>query len=288
MKIPKTALFLAMIFVCVIIAYSFVDKVSEKNTSIAQNQATTDKNQKPTVSNSAADKQDPTEKANSFSVQKVVGEVQDIPNATTDMIIKGKNYLLTQVNHRIRQLRPFKDNFEKMANLNDSERKNLVTELNAEIAMFEALKPEISQSATKGDVKNVADKVKAVWLKSRLSVERAEESVLVSKENQLVADADVASTSIQKRIDTIKAAGKDAKAYEKLLAAYSKKVASAKQDMGSAKEKSNAVASASTDDEKEKLVKGKDLLLSSSQENIRDAYKLLKEGAREDFAQRFK
>ncbi len=287
MKNPK-ALFLAMIFACVIIAYSFLGKDSVKNTSIAQNQATPDKSQEPTVSNPAADNQDPTEKTNSFSVKKVVGEDQDNPNTTTDMTIKGKNYLLTQVNNRIRQLRPFKDNLEKMANLNDSERKNLVAELNAEIDMFEALTSEISQSATKEDVKNVADKVKAEWLKSRRSVERAEGLVLVTKGSQLVSDADAAAKGIQKRIDVLKAAGKDAKTYEKLLAAYSKKVASAKQDMESAKEKSNAVASASTDDEKEKLVKGKDLLLSSSQENIRDAYKLLKEGAREDFTQRFK
>ncbi|NOS73583.1 MAG: hypothetical protein HOP36_03360, partial [Methyloglobulus sp.] len=158
----------------------------------------------------------------------------------------------------------------------------------AEIDVFEALKAEINRSATKEDIRNVADKVKAEWIKSRQSVERAEGSVLASKENQLVSDANAASFSMQKRIDALKSVGKDTKTNEELLAAYSKKVALAKQDVESANEKSNAVASASTADEKAKLVKGKDLLLTSSQENLRDAYKLLKEGAREEFSQRFK
>jgi hypothetical protein len=287
MKNPKTALFISTFCILAIIGYSFVGKESVKNTSIGQVKTVQEQNQKLTELKRAAEKLHPTVTQNSFSARSYYGEEQGNPKDTNE-INKGKIYLLTQVDNRIRQLRPFKSNIEKMAALDDSERKSLVSELNAEIDMFDALKPEISRSATKEDVKNVADKVKAAWLKSRLSVERAEGSVLVSKENQLVSDADAASLGIQKRIDALKAVGKDTKAYEKLLAAYSKKVASAKQDMGSAKEKSNAVASASTDNEKEKLVKGKGLLLSSSQENIRDAYKLLKDGVREEFAERFK
>lgn len=286
MKNLTTALFVALILV--IIAYFFVDNVSVKNTSIAQSNAVQEKDQEPKVRSQEAEEQYTTAKDNSFSAGKVFGEEQGNLNATKAMVNRGKHYLLKQVDNRIKQLGPFRGRIENMAALNDSERKSLVSEVSAEIDMFEALKSEINRSTTKEDVKNVADKVKAEWIKSRRSVALAEGLVLVSKENQLVADADAASLGMQKRIDALKAAGKDTKTYENLHAAYSKKIAAAKQDVESAKEKSSVDASTLTADEKEKLIKENNLLLTSSKENIRDAYKLLKEGAREDFARKFK
>lgn len=236
-----------------------------------------------------AEKQYPSTKPNSFSVAKVNGENQDNPNSTKAMVHRGKMYLLTQVDNRINQLGSFRDRMQSMAVAhNDAEIKGLVSGLTADIDAFETLKAEISSSSTKEGIKNVADKVKGAWLKSRLSVERTEGSVLAAKETQLVSDADAASIGLQKRIDVLKSAGKDAKPYEKLLAAYNKKIASAKQDVEAANKNVRAVASAVSDEEKQKLIKGNGLLLTSSQENIRDAYKLLEKGAREDFAQRFK
>lgn len=290
MKNYTTTLFAAVVSFLVIIAasFSFVSDVPVKNILIAQYHAIQDKGQKPKVRNQGAGEQYLTTKDNSFYAGKIFGGEQGNLNDTKAKVNRGKNYLLTQVDNRVGQLGPFRDRIENMAALNDSERKSLVSELNTEIDVFEALKAEISRSATKEDVKNVAYKVKAEWIKSRLSVERAVGSVLVSKENQLVSDADSASLGIQKRIDALKAKGKDATPYEKLLVAYSGKIASAQQDVESAKMKFNAVASVTTAYEKQKLIKRNDLLLTGFRENMRDAYKLLKDGAREDFSRRFK
>lgn len=288
MKNLTTTLSLAIVFLAVIAAsFSFVSDVPVKDVLIAQYEAIKGKGQESIVSDHKQDAT-PTPQANSFSVGKILGEEQGNINPTKAMVHRGKMYLLKQVDNRIGQLAPFKDRIEKITTLNESDRKSLVSELIAELDMFEALKAEISKSTTKADVKNVADKVKAEWIKSRRSVDRANALVLVSKENQLVSDADAAALGIQKRIDALKVAGKNTKPYEELLAAYNQKIASAKQDVASANEKFNAAASSATDDEKQKLIKGHDLLLSSSQENIREAYKLLKEGAQEDFSRRFK
>lgn len=290
MKTYTTTLFAAVVSFLAIIAasFSFVSDVPVKNILIAQYHAIQDKGQKPKVRNQGAGKQYLTTKDNSFYAGKIFGGEQGNLNDTKAKVNRGKNYLLTQVDNRVGQLGPFRDRIENMAALNDSERKSLVSELNAEIDVFEALKAEISRSVTKEDIKNVADRVKAEWLKSRRSVERAEGSVLVSKENQLVSDTDAASLGIQKRIHALKAERKDTTPYEELLTAYSGKIASAQQDVESAKKKFSTTPSTTTADEKQKLIKGNGLLLASSRENIRDAYKLLKEAAREDFSRRFK
>ena len=290
MKNFITTLFATTIVFLVIISasFSFVDDVFVKDTSIAQNDATQQKDQEPKAPNQEAGGQVRTAKSNSFTVGKVFGGEQGGLDATEAMVNRGKNYLLTQVDHRLKQLGPFRDRIKSMTALSDTERKNMVSELNAEIGMFETLKPEISQSATKQDIKNVAEKIKAEWLKSRRTVAYAGGKALAANQNQLISDAHSVSLGIQKRIESLKASGKGTKAHEKLLTAYVKKIAEAKQDVDSANEKFNVIASASTGDEKEKLIKEKDLLLKSSKENIKVAYKLLAEGAREDFSQKFK
>ncbi|WP_024299628.1 hypothetical protein [Methylomicrobium lacus] len=271
----------AFIFVLAILAPSFVGNVSEKNASLAKIQAVKEKNP-------PADEQYATAKADSFRAGKAFGKEKGRLDTMEVMVFRGKNYLLTQVNNRLKQLGPFRTRVNDITTLSDSERKSLVAELDAEIDMFKAFKSEINKSATKQDIKNVADKIKAEWIKSRLSVERVEGQIVAAKENQLISDADENSSSIQKRIDVLKASGKDTKVHEELLSMYGKKVASAKQDVDSAKEKFDAATSASTEAEKEKLLKGKELLLTTARDSIKDAYNILTKTARQEFSQRYK
>lgn len=286
MKNLKSALCVALVFFLAIIAYQLINNTPAKNRSIAQHQTALDMSQESKISNQEPVAKSTIMKNNSFSVGTVFGEKPGNLDVTQAMVNRGKHYLLTQVDNRIRQLEPFKVKVEKTDSLNESDRSSLVSELNAEIAMFETLKPEITQSITKEDVKNVADKIKAEWLKSRQSVERAEKLIFASKENQFVSDAEATSLSIQKRLDALKAAGKETKAQDRLLSAYDKKIAEAKQDIESANKKTSAATNASTNAEKETLMKEKDLLMKKSQENIRDAYKLLKEEAHKDFSRK--
>lgn len=287
MKNLKSALCVALIFFLAIIAYRLINNTPVKNRSIAQHQTALDMSQESKISNQEeAVAKSKIMKNNSFSVGTIFGEKPDNLDITQAMVNRGKHYLLTQVDSRIRQLEPFKVKLEKMTSMNESDRNSLVSELNAGIAMFEVLKPEITQSTTKEDIKNVADKIKAEWLKSRQSVERAEKLIFASKENQLVSDAEATSLSIQKRLDALKAAGKESKTQARLLSTYDQKIAEAKQDIESANKKTSAATNASTNAEKETLMKEKDLLMEKSQEKIRDAYKLLKEEAHKDFSRK--
>ncbi len=280
MKNYKIALYVSIILFLAFIVYLLVDTKSVKITSIAENQATQEAKGKEGLYSDPKD--------NSFSVHKNLGGGQaDNPNVAEASVEKAKSYLLKQVGNRIKQLEPFKDKVEKMATLNESDRNSLVSELNAEIVTFEKLKPEITQSVSKEDIRNVADKVKAAWLKSRDSVKHAEGLAFASKENQLISDANATSAGMQKRIDDLKSEGKDTKPYEKLLSAYNQKIASAKQDVESAREKFTA-ASASEGDKKEKLMKENENLLTRAKDNIKDAYKLLGEEAKKDFDRKLK
>ena len=282
MKKFTIILSVAIIFVSAILAFLFVDNVSENSTSNAKTQAAQEKDL-------ASAEQKATAKADSFTAGEALGKEKRSLDNTEVTVGRGKAYLLTQVDNRLKQLDPFRTRINNISTLSESDRKILVAELNAEIDRFQAFKPEIKRSATKQDVRNVADKIKTEWIKSRLTVQRAEGQIqAAAKENQLISDADVASFGIQKRIDALKAAGKSTKDHEKLLAAYREKIASARQDVRSAKDKFYAAASAPSEDEKEKLINVKELSLKNAQDDIRDAYKILTKEARREFSQRYK
>ena len=269
-------------------AASLLDNDSAKNTTITNTQADKNNVQEPKALNQAEKGQFVTSTGNSFSVDgDDVGEKDNFDD-TDPLLEKGKVFLMSQVDNRLKQLSPFRARIEYMQGLSDSERNSLVSELNAEIEMFVAFKADIKKSKNKQDIKNVAENIKAAWLKSRHSVASAQGQILAAKENQLILDADTTTLAIKKRIDVLKATGKDTKYYDKLLADYDKKIFDAKRDAESAKGKTYAVTNASTDDDKERLIKEKELLLQSTQENIRDAYNLITQEMREDFSRRYK
>jgi hypothetical protein len=281
MKSHAAKIYLSLIFSSAIFAIWFVYSVSVKDTSLTQTQAVQDKSL-------ATVEQNILTKRDSFTAGKAFGEKKSSFDSMETKVGRGKNYLLAKVKDRLNQLEPFRTRVNNITTLNDSEKKGLVSELNAEIAVFEALKSEISKSATKQDIQHVADKIKAEWIKSRLIVARAEKQIVAARETQLIADADKTSSNMQKRIDELKASGKETKSHEKLLSAYGKKMTSAKQDIDSAKEKLDAVASASTENEKLKLIKEKNVLLMSASDSMKDAYMMVKDEARREFSQRFK
>ena len=291
MKKFTIAFFISTIAFLVIIAtsFSYVVNMPIKDTFLAQYHALMDKGQALKTIIHEAENQYASTKPDSFSVAKANSGNQPDPLAIDPLVHKGKLYLVKHVDRRIGELGPFRDKIQDMAVAqNDAEMKALASGLTADIAAFEALKAEINKCTTQEAVKVVADKVKATWLKNRLTVAHAKELSLVSKETQLVSDADIASTSMKKRIDFLKKAGKgqDAKLYEKMLVDYNKKIASAKHDVEAANEKFKAAAHADSDEEKQKLTKGNSLLLASSRENIKDAYKLVADAARSDFKRR--
>jgi len=281
MKRFAIASYVGIICVSTILALSFVGYVAVKSMPNAKTQVVQEMTP-------AAEKQYATAKGDSFTAGKAFGEKRGSLDTIEVMVGRGKNYLLTQVNNRLKQLGPFRTRIENTATLSDSERKSLVAELNTEIGMFEAFKSEINRCATKEDIKNVADKIKAEWIKSRLSVASAEGKIVAARQNQLIADSDATTLGIQKRIAVLKASGKNTKAHEELLSAYGNKIASAKQDVASAQEKIDAAANASTEAEKQQLMKGKELLLMSGRDSIIGAYKTVANEARQEFSQRFK
>ena len=286
MKYYLIVLSAVIILVTGFFAASLLDNDSVKNTTITNTQADKKNVQEPKELNQAEKGQYVTSKGNSFSEDGAdVGEKDNFDN-TDPMLGKGKVFLMSQVDNRLKQLSPFRAQIEYMQGLSDAERNSLVSELNAEIEMFVGFKEDINKSKNKQDIKNIAEKIKAEWLKSRRSVASAQGQILAAKEHQLILDADTTTLAIQKRIDVLKATGKDTNFYDKLLYAYNQKIIDAKRDVELAKGKTYAVAS--TDDEKERLIKEKELLLKSTQENIREAYNLITQEVREDFSQRYK
>jgi hypothetical protein len=238
--------------------------------------------------NQKGDDQSAASDTNSFSVKKAFDDRNASFNSNDIRVERGKRYLLTKVDGRIKQLNPFRARVENMPNIKSDDKASLVAELNAVITQFESFKPQIEKSQTKEDIRTVADKIKVVWIKSSASVKNAEDKIIALKENQLILDADTASAGIQKRIDALKATGKETKEQEKLLAEYGKKITEAKQNVQSANEKYLEVARAASEGEKAVLMKDTNQLLKNAREDIKDAYTYIAKGAREEFASRYK
>ena len=272
MKKSSFALLAVAILMAVIFAFSFSEKDVAKNASLSKTQD--------------AEKQSAALGRDSFHIKEPADKGKG-NSETKAMIDRSKAYLLTQVGNRLSQLLPFKARIETMVAPNSTKLNSILADLNTEIKAFEAFKLEIAKMETKQDVSAVTEKVKAEWLKTQQSVKRAEAEIISAKENQLIDDADTLALGLQKRIDVLKASGKGSKDYEKLLSEYGKKLADAKQNVELANEKYNAVATSTTNVEKNNLIKDKDLLLKDAQEDVREAYKLISKEARKDFMRKY-
>jgi hypothetical protein len=273
MKNSKLVLTVALVLIVAIISYVLIGKQSENTSQTAQSTGVQD------------DKGAKAEKENSFSVKKPADSGDPELTAT---VAKGKNFLITQVDSRLKQLSTFKSRVEHVADFDENERKTVLAELNDEIGALASLKAEVNTSETKEDVRVVADKIKEVWLKSRASVSRAEGQLLAAQGKSVISEAEGYSGGLKKRIEVLKAEGKSTKDFEKLMADYNKKVASAKKDMEAAQKKAEAAAKAASEEEKTGLIKEKDVLSKSAHDDVKEAYKLLREGAKQEFDQRFK
>lgn len=284
----KFALILAVIFAVGIIAPAFAENTSANGRilPVANNervQALQEKYRNTQAQYLAAKQQYLAVKENYISAKedwasarKTFLEKRNDTNATAAMIEKGKTYLTNTVDNRIAHFELIKSKVENMSVLSDAEKSSIIAELNANIAAFEAFKPEIAAVTTKEGLKAVAEKIKTEWINSRRGVERAAGIILSAREAHLTVLAEKASSELKTRIDKAKAAGKDTSAYDAVLSEFDARIASAKQDIDAAREKFDAAASASTNDEKEALIKeGKDLL-KSAHENITEAHRLLK------------
>ena len=285
MKNFTTVLFVSSLVV-IFLASSCGDNGAEKDTTSAKDQA--------------VQQRDHSTKENSFSTGVLASKVRNIPpsqpsvqpqpstSSESVVVNKGKQSLVTQLDSRVVQLGLFKSKVENTSGFSEPEKNSLVAELYAQISAFESFKPEINQSVTAEDVRKVSAKMQAEWVKTRLLVVRAERQLLAARENDVLADAERVAVGLQKRIDALKAAGKSAEAEEQMLAAYSKKISSAQRNVEFAQEKTDALVTAPTAQDKKDLMKGNELWLKSARDNTKEAYNLLSNEARREFAQRFK
>lgn len=284
----KFALIIAIIFAVGIIGPAFAENISENAGTIANKRQMIKEQYQEKKMQYAEVKERYVEakekyasaKNNWESARKAFLEKRNDTSATAAMIEKGKTYLTNTVDNRIKHLEFIKSKVENMSVLSDAEKSSIIAELNANIAAFEAFKPEIAAVTTKEGLKAVAEKIKKEWINSRRGVERAAGHVLAVRELKLVEFAEKVSSELKGRIEKAKAAGKDTSAYDGVLSEFDAKIDSAKQDIESARAKFAAAGDSSTSAEKETLIKEGKELLKSANEKIREAHKLLKDAAK--------
>lgn len=211
------------------------------------------------------------------SAKKAFLENRNNINATKIMLERGKSYLLKIVDNRIRHLELVRSKVEAMAVLSDAEKAKITSELNIEIDLLAALKPEINAVTTKQGLKDVSEKIKAEWKNSRRGIERAAGWILAAREDRLAESAKNVSALLKTKIEALNASGKDTSELERILADFDAKIASANEDIAAAREKFKAAGNATTADEKERLIKEGKELLESAHKKIKDAHDSLKE-----------
>lgn len=279
----KIALLLAVIFAVGIIAPAF----AENNPTAANKQTLQEKYRNAQAQYAAAKQQYQaakenyaSAKSNWESARKTWQENRNNTNATAALIEKGKAYLTRTVDNRIAHFELVKSKAENMSVLSDAEKSNITAELDANIATFEAFKPEIAAATTKDGLKAVAAKIKDAWTTSQRGIDRAAGQAAAAKESKLAELAENVSKQAKTKLEKIKASGKDTSARDAALLEFDAKIAAAKQDIEAAKEKFTAVGSASTKEDKAKLIsEGKDLL-KSAHEAIKEAQQILKNAAK--------
>jgi|GEM_PF-742419 len=280
----KITLVLAIIFAIGIIAPAFAENNSASNNQV---QALQEKYRNIQAQYSAAKQQYQAAKENYASAKddwesakKAFQENRNNTNATANMIENGKTYLTRTVDNRIAHFKLIKSKVENMSVLSDTEKSSIVAELDANIATFEAFKPEIAAVTTKEGLKAVAAKIKNEWITSQRGVERAAGLVLSAKGSKLIELAEKVSVRAKTGLGKLKSSGKDTSAYDEIISEFDAKIAAAKSDIEEANAKFTAAGNASTADEKKVLINdGKDLLKHAN-EKIKEAHKLLKEGVK--------
>lgn len=203
---------------------------------------------------------------------------------------KAKDFLVKTDEAMIKYLNMIKAKAETVVSITESERQQVLSEINSDLAWLEQHKPQIPNATTKEQLTEHGKQMQLHWIKIRIHTKRLTGKVLIYRINAVIAEGDKVGANVEARIQKLKDEGKDVSKLEAWFADFENNLNLAKQkrDAAIAKYDQIGVAGATTLSKLNAELKGADALfrdgndfIKNMNQYIRAAYKNLKDIAKE-------
>ncbi len=191
-----------------------------------------------------------------------------------DALEKGKEFLLNADKALVAHLEMVSAYVEGEPCLNDTERENIISELNTYIKWLEEKQPEIENATTKQELTDIAGTVRNKWWEIRPATKRIVGHVMNTKVLWVITNAESAADKTADAIEQLKGQGKDTTDLEAWLNDFNTKIDIAKEKHQAAKEKYAAIRNVRDAD---RLFREGNAYVKEANQYLRGAYKDLRD-----------
>lgn len=207
-----------------------------------------------------------------------------------DALQKAKDFLVKADEAMIKYLNMLKAKAETVAGITESERQQILSEINSDIAWLEQHKPQIPNATTKEQLTEHGNQMKLHWIKVRVHAKRLAGKILIYRINATIAEGDKIGADVEARIQALKDQGKDTSKLEAWLADFENNLNLAKQKRDAAIAKYDQIGTAGATTlsqldaelkEADTLLRDGDSFIKDANQYVRAAYKNLKDIAKE-------
>lgn len=191
---------------------------------------------------------------------------------------KGRDFLLKADKTLVGYLKMVRAYVKGEPSLSETERQNILNELDSYITWLEQKQPEIEGATTKRELVDIAKTVRNKWQEIKPATKRIVGQIMNAKVLSLINKAETASDKVDNAIQKLQEQGKDTSALEARLSDFNTKIDLAKQKHQAAKEKYAKIKNVRDAD---RLFRQGNAFVKEANQYLRSAYKDLKEIVKE-------
>lgn len=196
----------------------------------------------------------------------------------TDALAKAKDFLVKADESMISYLTMLSEQSKTVKGITETERTNLLNELNSDLNWLKTYQPQILLATTKEQLIDHGNQMKLHWIKVRAHAKKLVGKILLAKINWAIISAENISTKIASKIAELKAQGKDAVKLENWLTDFNSKITLAKGKRDSAIETYDKIGANSTNlAGLDAELREANILFKSGHEFIKEANKYVRE-----------
>jgi len=190
---------------------------------------------------------------------------------------QARAFLERTINVLVKKLESLKNWVSNRPSLPESEREEIVAEIEQDINWLEGKKSGIA-TASPAQIKEKAKEIREYWRDHRIFVKKIIGQIWGARLDWVIERFETASSKIAAKIEELKAAGKDTSQLEAWLADFNEKIEIAKEKREKAREKYEAISSLA---DANQLFKEAHQFIKEANEYLRDAHKILIEIVKE-------
>ncbi|MHB8841291.1 MAG: hypothetical protein ACYC56_05815 [Candidatus Aquicultor sp.] len=183
------------------------------------------------------------------------------------LLDKAKQFVLQADSAAIRYLETIKNRVQMVQGITEENRAKALKEIDADIDWLNAIRPDIENTKNMTELRSTARMIRERWRQSRGISKRIAGKVLTMKISAIITRGEQASAKIGKRINELKAQGKDTANLERYHADLVKSLALAKERNEAAKSQFDDIQS----------LGDANLLYKDGMRSVKESHRQLKE-----------